>query len=888
MHHLPLETIRLLSSSQVITSVVSVVKELVENALDANANSIEIKLENFGFDKIEVQDNGDGIKAADAPVMGIKHYTSKITIHEDLEALETYGFRGEALGSICSVAEVHITTKTAADEISTQYVLGNSGHVVSQKPSHLGQGTTVTVLHLFKNLPVRKQYFSTTKKCKAELKKVQDLLMAYGIIKPGLRIVLVHNKMVVWQKNKVLDHKMALMSLLGTTVMNSMVPFQHQDESEQIRIHGFLPKREADSSATSSSSSERCFIFINQRPVYHKEILKMVRSYYSEHTTSRSYPVFFMNIVVPASFVDVNLTPDKTQVMLQNKESVLSAVEITLKSVYSDPVLKEVDRVNAQFTEADVNIKDPSKANDGKDVIVETTDPLEQNAYTHLNNNDGKLESETEALLTDPSAESGIWPNNNRQQHSSTEHVKDDEADREFECNTAGKPTEYKNTISNNSLETSNDNWSKGTAFKNSKGENLQPVTILCSSSETNTNQSCEETGLIEGPKNTEKKSTNVISEKSGFITAFDLMSNRVIKKPMSARDIFTQEYRISYLKDTPKVGFDDLSTEMLDLWEQLGEEEKLKYEEKATKDLQRYRQQTAKATEKNMQKPKEAEKRPRQVSGESTAQKIKRKTALSNQQILDTLFKSQVEKKASVPAVKTIQIAFSLNSLKQKNRRLPGKEVQDTEFSLINKLNFPGAWVLASKRTITLLNPYRMEEMLLYKRLVDNYKIPVEILDSPIVLTHRLVGETDYLSILLGMQKDYPKPNGHIYFSDPRLASNGFLIKMIPGSPDSHVEIEGMTSILPFYGISDLKEILNFVMQKNTRELCDCRPLKVLNYLEGEAVRLARQLPLTLAKDDVYDTLSRMKKQFGDQTKGCIHGRPFYSHLADIPQDDE
>lgn len=108
------------------------------------------------------------------------------------------------------------------------------------------------------------------------------------------------------------------------------------------------------------------------------------------------------------------------------------------------------------------------------------------------------------------------------------------------------------------------------------------------------------------------------------------------------------------------------------------------------------------------------------------------------------------------------------------------------------------------------------------------------------------------------------------------------------PGSPDSHVEIEGMTSILPFYGISDLKEILNFVLQKNTRELCDCRPLKVLNYLEGEAVRLARQLPLTLAKDDVYDTLSRMKKQFGDQTKGCIHGRPFYSHLADIPQDDE
>lgn len=254
----------------------------------------------------------------------------------------------------------------------------------------------------------------------------------------------------------------------------------------------------------------------------------------------------------------------------------LSAVETTLKSVYSNPVLKKADSVNAQFTEADVNIKDSSKANDGNDMIVASTDPFERNAHTHLNNSDGKLESETEALITDPSADSGIWHNHDKQQHSSTEHVKGDEADREFECNTAGKPTEYENTMSNNSLETSDDNWSKGTAFKNSKGKNLQPVTILCSSSETNTNKSCEETGLIEGPKDTEKKSTNVISEKSGFITAFDLMSNRVIKKTMSARDIFTQEYRINYLKDTPKIGFDDISTEMLDLWEQLGEEEKL------------------------------------------------------------------------------------------------------------------------------------------------------------------------------------------------------------------------------------------------------------------------------------------------------------------------
>ncbi|PNI13332.1 PMS1 isoform 3 [Pan troglodytes] len=194
MKQLPAATVRLLSSSQIITSVVSVVKELIENSLDAGATSVDVKLENYGFDKIEVRDNGEGIKAVDAPVMAMKYYTSKINSHEDLENLTTYGFRGEALGSICCVAEVLITTRTAADNFSTQYVLDGSGRILSQKPSHLGQGTTVTALRLFKNLPVRKQFYSTAKKCKDEIKKIQDLLMSYGILKPDLRIVFVHNK----------------------------------------------------------------------------------------------------------------------------------------------------------------------------------------------------------------------------------------------------------------------------------------------------------------------------------------------------------------------------------------------------------------------------------------------------------------------------------------------------------------------------------------------------------------------------------------------------------------------------------------------------------------------------------------------------------------------
>uniref|UniRef100_A0A4W5RTQ4 Histidine kinase/HSP90-like ATPase domain-containing protein n=1 Tax=Hucho hucho TaxID=62062 RepID=A0A4W5RTQ4_9TELE len=103
---LPAETVRLLSSCEVITSLVNVVKELLVNSLNAGALRIDIKLENYGLDRIEIIDNGSGIKAADTAVMAVKYYTSKICSHDGLERLETYGFRGEAQGSICAMAEV--------------------------------------------------------------------------------------------------------------------------------------------------------------------------------------------------------------------------------------------------------------------------------------------------------------------------------------------------------------------------------------------------------------------------------------------------------------------------------------------------------------------------------------------------------------------------------------------------------------------------------------------------------------------------------------------------------------------------------------------------------------------------------------------------------------
>uniref|UniRef100_A0A8C7A098 PMS1 homolog 1, mismatch repair system component n=1 Tax=Neovison vison TaxID=452646 RepID=A0A8C7A098_NEOVI len=660
MKQLPAATVRLLSSSQIITSVVSVVKELIENSLDAGATSIDVKLENYGFDKIEVRDNGEGIKAIDAPVMAVKYYTSKINSHEDLENLTTYGFRGEALGSICCVAEVLITTRTASDNFSTQYVLDGSGHIISQKPSHLGQGTTVTALKLFKNLPVRKQFYSTTKKCKDEIKKVQDLLISYGLLKPDLRIVFIHNK---------------------------------------IYLSGFLPKHDADHSLTSLSTPERSFIFINQRPIHEKDILKLIRHHYNLKCLkepTRLYPIFFLKIDVPTADVDVNLTPDKSQVLLQNKESVLIALENLMTTCYGSlpstdsyennkTDVSSADIVVSNTTETDVLFNKMESSGNNYPNVDTSAIPFQNDVHNdksgkntnyclnhqiHVDDHyDDQYNSENSNIARNSRNTFQEIPVNNlscedvRKECSETcfvGSVKHTQSENSNKSNSAGSGKNEEAAVPEKSLEICADDWSKGNTLKNSMGENIEPVKILVpresSACELNNKAypSPEQKNLSEGSCN---KKSNVLDNKSGQLTAYDLISNRVVRKPMSASALFIQDHRAQFLTENSKTNLEDTTVQIEELWKTLSEEEKLKYEEKATKDLERYNKQIKRATEQESQTSfKDGRKKIKPTSAWNLAQKHKLKTSLSNQPKLDELFQSQIEKKNQ-----NIKIAFPL-----------------------------------------------------------------------------------------------------------------------------------------------------------------------------------------------------------------------------------
>lgn len=210
--------------------------------------------------------------------MAQRYYTSKISNHNDLQTLETYGFRGEALGSMCEVSQVHMITRTANDQIAVLYSLDHSGKVTSAKPTHDGIGTTVITSNLFKNFPVRKQCFQNTKKGKEELKKIEELLMAYGMINPHVWIILRHNKNVLWQKNKSSDLNTALIDVLGIQVVNQMAYFDYCDDDLHLKVQCFVSKSDSDEKMLWRSSDDRLFIFVNKRYIIWKELLHVRKS----------------------------------------------------------------------------------------------------------------------------------------------------------------------------------------------------------------------------------------------------------------------------------------------------------------------------------------------------------------------------------------------------------------------------------------------------------------------------------------------------------------------------------------------------------------------------------------------------------------------------------
>ncbi|CAB1447144.1 unnamed protein product [Pleuronectes platessa] len=723
--------------------------------------------------------------------------------------------------------------------------------------------------------------------------------MAYAIIKPDLRITLVHNKVVVWQKSKVADHRSALLATLGPGAVANLLPCHYHQEqpevscgsyrlpgSQQIQsdrygaalftlisLEGFFPKPGADFSSTSSCSPDKTFLFVNNRLVHHKDVMKLLRQHYAAQypgdSASNRYPTLLLKMTVSPSSVDVNLTPDKTQVLLVNKEAVLTAVEALLVSLYgfkpgSDPSAEsDASRlVTERSKDVDVGVANHND-NDITMSIAKGSDislpPQTSNSSSSSSVADDWIINQSSfSLYDDEMAQSCSQTTERDSANKSSETLEDN----------VGSVTET------NKHQISAEDWSRGTALTDPvSGEPLQPVKIH-QPSKLNHSDSDE----LKSHSSSNKKMFNSITEKRDALTAYDLISSRAIRAPLPSATSLEKEAGAEVLREEPTAGLQDVSVTAQERWKNPREDDHKKSEEKAK---QHQDQRTRLA-------PAEGPREPSVGSPRGHVRSLKRKAPLSNQQLLDELFSAQPQRKMkNSPPRPSQPLPCSVAALRLQLQRLSSqRSAAPRGPRLVNRLAPQNAWVILCGQRLMLLNPFRVEEALLFKRLLENNILPAERLQNPIQLTDGNLGGAEYTDALCNMEKRSPELDGRCLFSDPRLVANGFKIKLTPGltSADRHLEVTAMADCVPFLGVDDLREILTAVLHRKAGTVQESRPLKVTNYLQGEAVRLARQVTTNLSREDVEEILVRMEQQLGENSRSCIHGRPFLQHLSDVP----
>ncbi|XP_015597732.1 PMS1 protein homolog 1 isoform X2 [Cephus cinctus] len=277
--------------------------------------------------------------------MALSSYTSKISEFCDLESLETYGFRGEALHALCHVADVSIITKTHSDEAAMSYTINHDGNIVNTELSHRSTGTTVKVKQLFKNFPVRRQAICSTRKSNQDVKLVEFLLKCYGICQPGVRINYRVNNNTIFMKPSLSNSKEALQHILGKKVVSNLELLEIKNP--EVKIELMLPKSDINDLSQICQMGQQ-YIFVNNRPVKYKELEKVMGDKISEHFEDKippkKKPIFFLSITVPPSELDVNLEPNKTAVLLKNQKDILQNLsDIIIKYYCLPPFLENTE-----------------------------------------------------------------------------------------------------------------------------------------------------------------------------------------------------------------------------------------------------------------------------------------------------------------------------------------------------------------------------------------------------------------------------------------------------------------------------------------------------------------------------------------------------------------
>ena len=322
---LPEEVANQISAGEVVERPASVVKELVENSIDAESDKILIEIENGGKDLIRVKDNGQGIEQNEVELAFSRYATSKIEHVNDIYSLHTLGFRGEALASIASVSEVEVLTRSEGAVKGTKLEI-NGGKITDKKVTGCPQGTDIKVKNIFYNTPARFKYMKTKN---TEFGHISRAITQEALTYPEISFKLKHNDRNVISTPGTGKLKETIYSLYGREVVDKLIEIDY--EENYIKLSGFI----AHPSLSRSSRVHEMF-FVNKRPVYNRALQQGVEAGYRGLISGGKYPVVFLFVKLNPILVDVNVHPAKKKVKFSRNQVVKTvikrAVRETLKT----------------------------------------------------------------------------------------------------------------------------------------------------------------------------------------------------------------------------------------------------------------------------------------------------------------------------------------------------------------------------------------------------------------------------------------------------------------------------------------------------------------------------------------------------------------------------
>ncbi|QXP55466.1 DNA mismatch repair endonuclease MutL [Cellulophaga sp. HaHa_2_95] len=331
-----------IAAGEVVQRPASVVKELLENAIDAGANAIKLIIKDGGKALIQVVDNGVGMSATDARLSFERHATSKIKSADDLFCLHTKGFRGEALASIAAIAHVELLTRTEEEELGVQLKIEGS-KISSQEPIVTPKGTSFCVKNLFFNIPARRNFLKSNQ---VEFRHITDEFHRVALAHPDIQFHFYNNGSEIFHLPKS-NYRQRIVNVFGSKTNEKLVPVE--EETQVVKIAGFISKPEF-----SKKSRGEQFFFVNNRFIKSPYLHHAVVSAFEGLIKSENHPGYFLYLDVDPASIDINIHPTKTEIKFDDEHTVYALLRSAIKHA-----LGQFNVVPAIDFEADQNLETP-------------------------------------------------------------------------------------------------------------------------------------------------------------------------------------------------------------------------------------------------------------------------------------------------------------------------------------------------------------------------------------------------------------------------------------------------------------------------------------------------------------------------------------------------